>query len=38
MAYVTKEQLTRARQVDVLDYVLTHEQGNVRRAEGKTAS
>jgi hypothetical protein len=31
VAYVTKEQIARARQVDVLAYVLSHEQGNVRR-------
>ncbi len=31
MGWVTKEQIERARQVDVLDYVLTHEPGNVRR-------
>ncbi len=34
MGYVTKEQIARARRVDVLDYVLTHEPGNVRRVGG----
>jgi len=31
MGYVTKEQLARARQTGVLDYILTYEPGNVRR-------
>ena len=31
MAWVTKDQIQRAREVDVLDYVLTHERDNVRR-------
>ncbi len=31
MGWVSKEQIERARQVDVLDYVLTHEPGNIRR-------
>jgi hypothetical protein len=31
MGYVSKEQIERARQVDVLDYIFSHEQGNVRR-------
>jgi hypothetical protein len=31
LGWVTKEQIERARQVDVLDYVLTHERYNVRR-------
>ncbi len=31
MGYVTKEQIERARQVDILDYVLTNEANNVRR-------
>ncbi|MDR1703310.1 MAG: DUF3991 domain-containing protein [Clostridiales bacterium] len=28
---MTKEQIERARQVDILDYILSHEPGNVRR-------
>jgi hypothetical protein len=31
MAWVTKDQIQRAREVDVLDYVLTNERDNVRR-------
>lgn len=31
MGYVTKEQIERARQVDILDYILSYESGNVRR-------
>jgi hypothetical protein len=31
MGWLTKEQIERARQVDVLDYILTHEPGNIKR-------
>jgi hypothetical protein len=31
MGYVTKEQIERAREVDVLDYILSYESGNIRR-------
>ncbi len=31
MGWVSKEQIKRARQIDVLDYILTHEPGNIRR-------
>jgi hypothetical protein len=31
MGYVTKDQIERARQVDILDYLLVCEPGNVRR-------
>ncbi len=31
MGYVTKEQIERARQVDILEYILTHEPGNAKR-------
>ena len=31
MGHVTKEQIERARQVKVLDYVLSHEENNLRR-------
>jgi hypothetical protein len=31
MGWVSKDQIARARQVDVLDYILTHEAENVRR-------
>jgi hypothetical protein len=34
MAYVTKDQIERARQVDILDYILSFEPGNVRRVGG----
>jgi hypothetical protein len=34
MAYVTKDQIERARQVDILDYILSSEPGNVRRVGG----
>ena len=33
-AWVTKDQIRRAREVDILDYVLTHERENVRRVGG----
>ncbi len=31
MGYVTKDQIQRARQVDILDYLLSYESGNIRR-------
>jgi hypothetical protein len=31
MGYVTKEQIERARQVNILDYILSYEPGNVKR-------
>ena len=34
MSWVSKEQIERARQVDVLDYVLRHESDNVKRVGG----
>jgi hypothetical protein len=29
MGYVTKDQIERARQVDILSYILSYESGNV---------
>ena len=34
MGYVTKNQIERAREIPVLEYVLTHESGNLRRVGG----
>jgi hypothetical protein len=31
MAYVTTDQIERARQINVLDYILTHEANNIKR-------
>jgi hypothetical protein len=35
LAYVSKDQLERARQIPVLDYVLQYESGNIRRVGGE---
>ena len=35
MAYVSKDQLERARQIPVIDYILRYESGNIKQIGGE---